>query len=423
MDLNLAKMFGEGIDFFLFLIPIIVPIFLIVLIWEFWVSYKQKQYLNSLEFILLDINPPGEVKKSPAAMELFLLALYQTGGEANWWDKYIKGQFRPRFSLEIVSLEGKIKFFIYCQKKQRTYIESQLYAQFPGIEVNEAESDYASGFTYGETDHELFGVEYGLTKDDPYPIKTYIDYNLDKEQDDEYRVDPITPVIEFFNTIEKGNYLWIQIIIKAHKKEDLDPEKLFPSISKKVDNWSNTAKSEIEKIRGESFISLGGDDKKSPAQTTGQKDTIAALERSVSKSAFDVGIRAIYIAEKGKFNGGNIGGMIGSFKQYNSANLNGFRPVYFTSYDDYPWQAAVTKGKVFKMRHEILEAYKDRQYFWKDRYKKWGHFFLTKEERNSFVLNTEELATIFHFPGKVSEAPSLVSVDSKKGAPPGDLPI
>jgi hypothetical protein len=431
MDFDLTEAFANAFDFILFLLPVVVPILLVVLITHLWIDYKRKQYMNKLEWRLLEIFPPGEVKKSPAAMELFLVALHQTGKEASWWDKYIKGQFRAWFSLELVSLEGKIKFFIRCQKNFKTYIESQLYAQFPGIEINEAEKDYASGFTYGETDHELFGIELGLTKDDPYPIKTYIDYNLDNEQDDDYRVDPITPIIEFFNTLEKGNHAWIQILVRAHRKEDLDPKKLFPSLSKKVDAWDEKAKEEVTKIRGEGFLEMELDTLdengvprkvKGRAETTGQKDTIAALERSVSKFSFDVGVRLMYIAEKEHFNGINIGGLIGSFKQYNSANLNGFKPSYFTAYDDFPWQDPF-KRKEKKMRYEILEAYKDRQYFWKDGYKKWGHFFLSSASRKHFVLNTEELATIFHFPGRVSQAPSLATVDSKKGAPPGDLPI
>ena len=63
---------------------------------------------------------------------------------------------------------------------------------------------------------------------------------------------------------------------------------------------------------------------------------------------------------------------------------------------------------------EILNAYKMRDYFWKDDYR--------GKKRKHFVLNTEELATIFHFPGRVAGTPTLGRVLSKKGAPPSDLP-
>jgi hypothetical protein len=40
-----------------------------------------------------------------------------------------------------------------------------------------------------------------------------------------------------------------------------------------------------------------------------------------------------------------------------------------------------------------------------------------------FILSTEELATIFHFPGNVSATPSLPKIASKKSEPPINLPI
>jgi hypothetical protein len=39
------------------------------------------------------------------------------------------------------------------------------------------------------------------------------------------------------------------------------------------------------------------------------------------------------------------------------------------------------------------------------------------------VMNVEELATIFHFPGEVATTPTLEKIESKRGEPPIDLPI
>jgi hypothetical protein len=39
------------------------------------------------------------------------------------------------------------------------------------------------------------------------------------------------------------------------------------------------------------------------------------------------------------------------------------------------------------------------------------------------ILNTEELATIFHFPGQVAGTPTLERVPSKKAEAPSNLPI
>ncbi|OHB13689.1 MAG: hypothetical protein A2Y49_02110 [Candidatus Zambryskibacteria bacterium RIFCSPLOWO2_12_39_8] len=59
----------------------------------------------------------------------------------------------------------------------------------------------------------------------------------------------------------------------------------------------------------------------------------------------------------------------------------------------------------------MLDAYKRREYFFKP-YK-----------RKHFVLNTEELATLFHFPGQVSTTPTFTRIESKKAEAPANLPI
>ena len=50
-----------------------------------------------------------------------------------------------------------------------------------------------------------------------------------------------------------------------------------------------------------------------------------ALDRSRDKFPFEVAIRGFYIAKKEAFNPINVTGMVGSFRQYNSNNLNGFK--------------------------------------------------------------------------------------------------
>lgn len=411
MIASILELFIQGFDFLLFLIPVAIPLLLFFLFFHTYVDYNRAKYLNSLQWVLIEIIPSADILKSPAAMELFFLSLYQTGGEGTWIDRWVKGKVRTWFSLEIVSLEGRVHFYIWCDVKIRKLIESQAYAQYPGIEIREAE-DYAAKFN--TKDYSMMLAELQLTKADPYPIKTYVDYQLDKEQEEEFKIDPLTPVLEFFNIIPEHNFACIQIIVRAHKAEDDDPSKLFPSFSKKIDNWKETAKKEIEEIKKKSFIEFeeGGVKKKQNTQTESQKRVISALDRSVTKFAFDTGVRLLYAGKKDAFSN-NFGPLMGTFKQYNSGELNGFKPRETTSFD-YPWQDPFGR-KVKKMTAEMLEAYQLRQYFWKSDYK--------KKPRPYFILNTEELATIYHFPGLVAQAPSLHRVDSRKVIPPDNLPV
>ena len=52
------------------------------------------------------------------------------------------------------------------------------------------------------------------------------------------------------------------------------------------------------------------------------RGTVEAIERQISKLGFDCGVRAIYLAEKDKFNTANKVAMA-LLRQYNSLNLNG----------------------------------------------------------------------------------------------------
>lgn len=412
-----SSLVGNVFDFIIAIIPIALPFALLYLFIKMYIDANRAAFLASQEYILLEITPPQDVTKSPAAMELFLTALHQTGGEGTWYDKYVSGKVRAWFSLEIVSIGGDVHFYIWTRKGFRRLIESQIYSQFPGIEIFETD-DYTMGLTY-DGSIELFGAELKLTEADALPIKTYVDYGIDKETEEEFKIDPITPVIETLGTLLPGHQMWIQIIVRAHKKEDLKPG----TWNTMQDNWKEGGKEAIKKIREDAQIEIKEGDvkKKQMAMTKGQEARILAIERSISKISFDTGIRMIYLAEKSVYDGGYVGAMTGSFKQYNSLELNGFGMAWTTSFD-YPWQD-VNGNKIKVLKEEILEAYKERNYFWRERVKFSGIFGKKIVDRDHFVLNTEELATIFHFPGRVSSTPSLRRVESKKATPPANLPI
>ena len=50
-------------------------------------------------------------------------------------------------------------------------------------------------------------------------------------------------------------------------------------------------------------------------------------------------------------------------------------------------------------------------------------FFLPYFHHQTFVLNIEELATLWHFPGQILKVPTLTRIESKEASPPPNLPI
>ena len=67
------------------------------------------------------------------------------------------------------------------------------------------------------------------------------------------------------------------------------------------------------------------------------------------------------------------------------------------------------------LKEKIFDGYIKRGFF--------ADYPFKSDKQKMFILNTEELATVFHFPGKTAETPSFERVDSKKSEPPANLPF
>jgi hypothetical protein len=323
-------------------------------------------------------------------METFLAIFHQTR-DGNFVQKYKDGFLRSWFSLEIAGIGGRVHFFIYTPSFFKKMVESHLYAQYPDVEIFEVE-DYTRAADFLNPDAwESWGAELGLVSADAYPIKTYIDYGLHETGvKEEQKIDPLASVLEVLGSLKTDEQVWIQILIRATKK-----------------NWKEEGKKLVGKI-------LGVKGEPSPeekmqavaALSPGQIEIIKAIERGIGKLGFDVGFRIVYLARRDVFNFVNVASLMGAVKQYNSINLNGFRPIKTTAIDYF-----FKKQRELRLKRAMIDAYRRRSYFY------------LPYPRPSFVLNTEELATIYHFPGRVAETPTLERIEAKKGEPPANLPV
>ncbi len=376
------------------------PIVLGFVFWDLWKNYVRLDALAKTKWVLLGIRLPNNIIKTPLSMELVLSAMHQ-GSQGTWYDRYWGGKFMAWFSLELVSIGGDVHFYIRTIDKFKNYIEAQLYSQFPGIEVYEAD-DYineVNGHTSSGGEWEIFGTEFALSKPDPYPIKTYLDYKLDqqikKEEEISSRTDPLLPSIEFLGSIGKNERVWMQILIQATHKRFHTPGTFFGKR-----DWKGEMKDLIAKMQAKAV-----EGKLSKADA----EAVAAMEREVSKFGFDCGIRVLYLGRDGGFNPLNIAGVTGMMKHYNSESLNSFKLKNATSVD-FPWQD-FSGEKVRKIKRNMFRAYCARGYFYPPFKKK------------PFILNTEEIATIYHFPGGMEATPGFVTISSRKAEPPSNLPV
>lgn len=406
---------------------IIAPVALFFIFKELWLDYVRTKYINSLKWTLLEIKIPKEVQKTPKAMEQIFAGLHGTEDNPNFIEKWFQGEVPDWFSLEIIGKGGRVHFLIRTLEKFRNLVEAQIYAQYPDAEISEAE-DYISILPskIPSNDYDLKGAELILTKKDAYPIRTY-PYFFEEAKEEE-RIDPMASLSEVLSHLSADEHIWIQILISPTGDEwKEDGEKLVEKlIGKKVGTtkgglvveeahgWVNAVKETFHEF----FFGPVGPSKEKKREerpleslmlylTPGQREVVSAIEKNISKLGFKTLIRFIYWAKSDIFSKANTAAVSGAFKQFNTQNLNGFKSNSKTKTSiDYFFK----KRREFYRKVKIINNYRKR-YFPQRRFK-----------RRGFVFNTEELASIYHIPGKIVEAPTMPRIEAKKGSPPSGLP-
>ena len=364
--------------------------------------------------ILLQIQLPAEVTKSPLAMELFLSSMWNSGGEVTFIKRLWEGSFRPIWSLEIASSEGQVNFYIHMRKGLRSNIEARLYGQFPEAQVREVE-DYTRKVPFNIEEYDLWGAEFRKGDPQALPIKTYVDYGLDKDPDEEFKIDPLTNVLEALASMGKDEYFWFQIIAKARKKDEW-----YGIYNNSHDAYKDSYKkglAAIMKVAADRAGSLVTDDAaKAQASargltllTGGEKLKVEAMERAVGKLTFEVGMRAMYFAKKEAFRGSNIAYIPRFFDPFRSNDLNAINPARWMAGLDFPWQ---------DFRNIRRNAMKKKLFFL---FQNRAYFYVPMDQAPVF-LSIEELATIWHFPSSTVRTPGINRVPSKRSEAPVNLP-
>ncbi len=399
--------------------PLTLPVGMFRVFWVAWIHYIRFAFWFSptCDSVLLKIELPPEVEKTPVAMEIFLASLWNTGGETTFRHRVWRGQTRPVFSLEIASTEGRVNFYIHTRKVWRAIVEARLYGQYPEARVVEVE-DYASKIPFDLSKYGYWGAEYSKKiKPAALPIHTYVDFGLDKSPDKpETQTDPITNIIEFLGTMGKGEHFWLQIIIKGRKQDE------WYGFYKKYDHYKEPAKKAIQDvtmgaIRRARELTEDEAGKKRVGErgamlmTEMEKRKVEAIERSMAKLTYECGIRTIYLAERAHYNGINNSSVIRFFDTFNTNQeyTNRINVERGSSMFDYPWQDFM-EMRQDKVKHNLHFFYKHRAYF-----------FVPYDQVPVF-MNPEELATLWHFPSSVVKSPSLTRVPAKVSEAPTNLP-
>jgi hypothetical protein len=341
-------------------------------------------------------------------------------------------------SCEIVSLGGRVSYIFRIPDKFRTLLESAVFAQYPKAEIYEVE-DYLKHiprhYDPDHADFDFWGTQLNKIKQGAksvFPIKTYPGF---EHKDQDTFIDPLAGVLEVMSNIEPYELLASQIVIKPV-----------------TEDWKYSAEGLIAKLKGaptkhaspgwiellffnpinavlDGLLSLVGietgehkeEKKDQPPSlmqylTEGEKQVIAAAERSMSKIGYETHIRLLYLTPKGRLNKGlRIPELIGAYRHFGDRAINGLKPDVGHTWTDTAYKVSQTLEQPI-IRRRILT-----------RKRHFLHNFLSRDSwkgSGQFYMNTEELATLYHFPqapnARVSQ---LERVQTVKSAPPSNLPV
>jgi len=407
MDALISSFLSDIVRIFVAVAWIVVPVFLGVVFWQLRLLRKRLAFLSGVSWEMIEIRIPRDNLKTPKSMEQVFTSLYGIYSFGiPWMPKYLDGKVDLWVSFEIVGNGGGISFYVRTPSQFRNLVESAIYSQYPDAELVDA-PDYVMDFPSQIPNdvYDIWGTDFGLAKSSVYPLRTYYHFEDPKE---ERRTDPLATITEAMSKLKDDESVWIQLMVSpTGSATGFDLKKKAEEEIKKIIEEKSTKRTDHEgKEVSSGLMGL----------SEGYRNIIKEIENKASKHAFEVTLRFIYIDKKENFSPLNIAAIMGSFQQFNTQNMNALKPAKLITVLG-GWTAKLVpyykKNKMLAKKRRLYDFYRSRCF---------GYSNHTGGEELP-VLNTEELATLFHFPAGIVKAPKLRAVLSRKGEPPVDLPI
>ncbi len=397
---------------------LIIPTLLFPMFVNMWLFYVKKYYVANLKWVNMQVSVPVEVLKTPKAMEQVFAAAHGTYSFGiKWYDKWWNGEVESWSSFEIVADSAGPRFIIRVIAGNQKMLEAAIYAQYPDAEILIIE-DYTTKFPL-VLPNAMYDVQSGdfiLTHDNALPIRTY-EYFEAKEADE--KIDTIAALMESLSHHTGEETTWIHVLVRptddewTKKAKKYRDEKILKKAAKDIP-FKDFAKAFFFNLLKAPFLKEGEElkwpEKKEDEKLKimdlppGEKTKLEAIDMKMSKVAFEAAIRWTHINRREEINLANTAGIRAWAKQFADQNLNILKP-YLPTY-------TVTAKWPFKKRKQFIKKRLQYESAIKRRFPK-----------KYSIMNTEELATIYHFPSATVKTPMLGRVEAKKGTPPASLPI
>ena len=330
------------------------------------------------DHILLMLEVPRTNDKKELAAEQMLAALH--GILRTKRELKLSGTLQEHISLEVAAIGQRLRFYIWMPKHLQAFVEGQIYAQYPTVQIFEQEEDYAERQLNQTVIH---SAELTLTADETIPIKTF----------PSFEVDPLAAITATLAKLDKEDEeMWIQIMARpVHDDWHRKGARMVARIKRGGGMFSGSGSGmgyAVEALGALLRPPTGTGETKAPEVSERDKSRISAIEEKSNKLGYQVKIRLVYAGHDQHTAKLRMQALVGAFKQFNTTNLNGFE----------------AKSSSFN---------RDKQLEYQTR------FFIDK----GYILNIEELASLFHLPHTTVETPNIVWATTKTAEPPNNVPI
>jgi len=371
--------------------------FLIILVFVIRAILIRKSHLRggAFEKIILLVTLPKITPEEKGAPEETLQSIQEDIGVAETFFSAIGGMKAQKgfkawlmgrqdeISFEIVAQDGLIHFYVAVPRYLREYLEQQLHAQYPDAQVEETE-DYNIFTPRGV----ILGSYLIFSRDNYFPIKTY--RKLETE--------PLNALTNALSRVEEGDGASIQFLVRSARpgwrKKGLSIASQMQQ-GKKMSEIGGGALKGLGKTVAETV-------KTSPKTPAGapqpveqyrlssmEEEMVRGLEEKASKAGLSVNVRVMVSAANVPKAQMYLNNILNSFSQYNIYQFGNSFKKYIPT----------TRKRL--IRDFIYRGFNDKR---------------------KIVLNTEEMASLFHLPGPWVDTPNIRWMEARKAPPPVNLP-
>lgn len=336
-----------------------------------------------------DQRPKSEEEKKLliAVAEQLFTTLSESGHSKGW----LLG--KDYFSFEIACTGKKISFYVNCPKHLQELVEKQIQAQYPHAYIEQVK-----GYNPFQKNGQLEVEELQLNKQYAYPFRTYKNMESDPLNSLTNAMSKLTEnegaavqlIISPAGTSWQGRPRHMALEIQQGKNPEMVERGQFYKILIGFVRAVGRASAGVKSNKGQSSHAhkdLSGYG--SPIQLTPmQQEIVKKLEEKASRPGYKVNVRLITSSATSGNAGMHMRNLLSAFLQYNMPPFNGFR---------------VNK----RNKNDILKDY---------------IFRVFRDNSGRSLLNTEELASLWHLPTPYIETPNIKWLISKKAPPPVNLP-